>query len=108
MYEQHFSIHNYLFDDSEDSDEDKYVHVMRRSLSFKPFEEAKETYAKFAIQLIRSYEEIKKRSSELDYLYSAMFRFENLGKFDVTCDVVHLGFFYEIVLSDPSIMVRKM
>jgi len=94
-----------LSEDMENSDEDQYDHSILKRLVFKPFEEEKNTYSLYAIQLIKSYEEIKKRSAELDYIYGHVFKYNNCGKFDIPCETVHLGLFYEIVLSDPCIVV---
>ncbi len=82
-----------------------YTRVMGHSAVYRAFEEVKTTYIQFALQLIRSYEEIKRSAEELDYIYKTIFMFEQYGRLDISCELVHLGLFYEIVVSDPAISV---
>ena len=78
---------------------------MRMNALYKQFEEAKEVFIIFALQLMKSYEEVKKSALQLDYIYSTVFRVGEFAKLDLQSTAIHLGLFYEIVLSDPAIMV---
>ena len=98
------SVFYQTHEEANNSDEDRCKHTLRENAHYKLFEEAKEVYIMFALQLMKSYEELRKASIQLDYLYSTVFRFQEFQRFDIQSTAIHLGFFYEIVLSDPTIL----
>lgn len=55
------------------------------------------------MQLISYYKEIKKVSIKLRYLCSTIFRTKEYRKIDIDSTLLHLGLFYDIVLSENSI-----
>jgi hypothetical protein len=95
----------------DDSDEEQYNYVLRRRTIFHSFEEAKEVYVLIALQLIKSHEELERCWLELDYLYKIIFQYDLFPKSyiynkpEIDSKTIHLGLFYEIVLSDQSILV---
>jgi hypothetical protein len=94
-----------LSEEANNSDEERYNHTLRRNPEFKFFEEARDVYITFALQLIKSHNELEKAYKELDYIYSTVFRLGDYERLNIQSKTIHLGFFYEIVLSDPDIMV---
>ena len=95
------------YEEKSDSDEEQYTHsINSRPSLYKRFEDAKDIYVHFAMQLNKFYEETKRAAHQLVYLYSTVFRLADYDKFEIHSMELHLGFFYEIVLSDPDIMVH--
>ncbi len=92
-------------EEANNSDEDKYTHTLRSGTLYKPFEDARELYVLFALELLKAYEETKKAAMQLEYLYDTAFRFGDFAGLDFQSSAIHLGFFYETVLGDPDIMV---
>ena len=86
------------------SDEDRYAHSWGYTTYYEEFEQAREEYILFALQLIRFYNELKMASIELDYIYGIAFRL-GYSPTDVQSNTFHLGLFYEIVLTDREILV---
>ncbi len=98
------SIFYQIHEQTNNTDEENYLHCLRENQKFKPFQDEKEAYIMFALQLLKSYEELKKSAIQLDYLYATVFRFPEFRVFDIRSAAIHLGFFYDIVLSDPVVL----
>eukprot|EP00826_Nyctotherus_ovalis_P065986 TRINITY_DN9724_c0_g1_i1.p1 TRINITY_DN9724_c0_g1~~TRINITY_DN9724_c0_g1_i1.p1 ORF type:complete len:285 (-),score=76.14 TRINITY_DN9724_c0_g1_i1:83-937(-) len=64
----------------------------------------KEAYILFLLQLVKSYEELKLCSSQLEYFYSIVLQYGCFQDFDLYSSDFHFGFFYDIVLCDPLIL----
>lgn len=88
-----------------DSDEEQYTHRLNSAMLFYPFENYRIIYTQYALIIIKSYEEIKSSSLKLEYLYRLIFRYDYGKRFGLTCDIIHLGLFFEIVFSDFNIIV---
>lgn len=86
------------------SDENRTAHTLKSRTQYKRFEEGKEVYVLFLLQLFKSYEELKLCSSQLEYLYSIVLRYGCFQDFDLYSSDFHFGFFYDIVLCDPLIL----
>ena len=92
-----------IYDEANNSDENKYVQSLRDDLKFKKFEEEKEVYIIFLLRLLKAYEVLKTCSNELEYFYSIVYKHPELKHFEIQSVDFHLGFFFEIVLGDPII-----
>lgn len=89
--------------EEECSDEDQYTHSIENGKRYKSFEDAKELYVLFVTQLISYYQEIKIVSAKLRYLCSTIFRTGQYKRIEVESTMLHLGLFYDIILSETSL-----
>jgi len=89
---------------SNSSDDDQYTHNFGIRRRYAKFEDKKAEYLKIAIQVLQFFGETRKAAMRLDYLYSTAFRV-GYGGMEIQSITVHLGLFYEIILSDNTILV---
>jgi len=91
-------------DDDNFSDEDQYTYTLETRRRYKPFEDSKQMYILFAIQLLKYYNEIKEISNKMQYLISTIFRTREYKSFNIESKLLHLGFFYDIILSENTLL----
>lgn len=90
--------------EDKDSDQDEYAHSFGNKVRFKPFDLDKENYIIFAQYMVRCYDEIKRVSIKLEYLYTHTFYYKQQLT-PLSSETLHLGLFHSIVLIDPDILV---